>query len=319
MFRCIPILTVSVSFGLTACGARYDCSTLASPGNSPISTQSIAVADTARGFSVKARIHAPEQIGPETLLLLLSPGLGAQLTDFDTLGRTLAASNYIVAVIEHRASVTEHVCGEHMKPADCWHALEESEEHAENWDDRFSDVKLLMNELPGKLGVGGEHIGLIGHSFGAFTMMALGGTTYVDPRTQERQDRRDPRVTSVVAMSPQGPRWFGLDDTSWDTIDRPLYLLTGDKDGTTLVDDSPEWRREPFPHMHGGDKLMLRIANGEHMSFTSKEKRPEITDLVGRSVLAFMDGTMRKHDKAAVLTSEAVKACSHGHASLERR
>lgn len=319
MFRCIQVLTVIVSVGLTGCQAHYDCTTLAAHGQLTVEVRDLEVPDAARGFSVKSRIYAPEPIGADTLLVLVSTGLGATLSDFEPLARTLAASNYAVAVIEHRVSTTDYVCAPGASPVDCWHTLEHTEEHPENWDERFADTALLMNELPRVLGVDGKHIALVGHSFGSFTMMAFGGTTYVDPRSEARKDLRDPRVVSVVAMSPSGPRWLGLDGKSWDTIDRPLYLLTGDKDGTTMVDDTPEWRRESWPHMRGGDKLLLRIDTGEHMSFTSKEKNRSVTDLVTHSVLAFIDGTLRKRDNAAALTPEAVKTCSSGHASLERR
>ncbi|MEZ0311752.1 MAG: alpha/beta hydrolase family protein [Myxococcota bacterium] len=318
MFRWIRPLAFLVA-ALPACGSRYDCSLLATPGASPVLVKELQVPDSARNFAVRVRAFIPEPVNAETRLIVLSPGLDADLADADPVARTLAASNYAVAVVEHRASTSARVCAGGQKGADCWRALEESETHAENWDDRFSDILLLMDELPAQVGVDAAHIGLVGHSFGAFTTMAFGGTTYVDPRTQERRDRRDARVVSVVAMSPQGPRWFGLDDQSWDHIDRPLFLMTGDHDGTTMIDDSPEWRRVPFAHMRGGDKLMLRIEDGNHMSFTAREKHRGISELVQRAALAFIDGTMRKGDTGASLTAEAVKTCSHGHASLERR
>ena len=318
MFRWIRHLTVTVAV-TTACTPRYDCARLATPAGLPVIVEELQIPDATRQFAVRVRTYRPETASPETRLIVLSPGLDADLGDGDPLARTLAASNYVVAIVEHRASMSARVCGDGKKGGDCWKALEESETHPENWDDRFRDVALLMDELPARFGIDGKQIALVGHSFGAFTAMAFGGTTYVDPRTKERRDLRDPRVVSVVAMSPQGPRWFGLDDQSWDTVDRPLLMMTGDRDGTTMIDDSPEWRREPFPHMSGGDKLLLRIEDAGHMAFTAREKDHDLHELVLRAALAFIDGTMRKHDRAASLSAEAVKACSHGHASLERR
>ncbi len=318
MFRSIRFLAVVVAVG-PACAARYDCSQLATRGTQAVVVKDLQVRDSTRDFAVRARVFTPATMNGETRLIVFSPGLDADLGDADPLARTLAASNYAVAVVEHRASMRARVCSHGEKPTDCWKALEASETQAENWDDRFSDVALLMDKLPGQLALDGKHIALVGHSFGAFTTMAFAGTTYVDPRTSERRDRRDPRVVSVVAMSPQGPRWFGLDARSWDTIDRPLLLMTGDLDGTTMIDDSPEWRREPFLHMSGGDKLLLRIQEGTHMSFTARNKEHDVYELVQRAALAFIDGTMRKHDGAASLSAEAVESCSRGHASLERR
>ncbi len=318
MFRCIRLAVVVLGV-LPACGPRYDCSQLATPGTRPVATRQLDVPDAARALSVSVRLTAPERPDTQTRLILFSTGLGPETHDFDDIAHMLAASNYAVAVIAHPASDARRVCG-HLRGNDCWHALEETETHPEVWDDRFSDMSLLMDRLPGLLGVDGTHIGLVGHSFGAFTVMVMSGTTYVDPRTNERRDRRDPRVVSAVAMSPQGPRWFGLDAQSWDHIDRPLFVLTGDKDGSDYrPDDSPEWRREPFTHMTGGDKLQLRIVEGEHMSFTSREKRHAMSELIQRSTLAFLDDTMRHPSKGISLTAEAVKSCSHGHASLEAR
>lgn len=311
------LLGVALALSLGACKRTFDCSALAQQGSSVVAIREVRLPDPGRGIEVRVRVVAPEHPDAATFLVPLSIGMTAEITDFDPLARFLAASNYAVAVIEHRSTTLQQVCGT-TTGLECWKKSDEAETHPEIWFDRFSDLALVLDRLPGVLGIDGTRAALVGHSFGAFTAMAYGGTTFVDPRTKVRHDLRDPRVVAVAAMSPQGPRWFGLDEDSWKTIDRPLLLLTGDHDGSDLPDDSAEWRRESFATMHGGDKLMLRIADADHMSFTARAKRADIADLVRRMTLAFLDATLRIGDRGTSLSAKEVMHCSGGQASLER-
>jgi hypothetical protein len=98
-----------------------------------------------------------------------------------------------------------------------------------------------------------DHIGLIGHSFGAFTAHAVAGANWSP--TMGIRNFRDPRVDAIVPISPQGFHRFGgydegPDNNSWSEIRIPVYLICGEL-------ENPEWRRQPFDRYPAtGDKFM---------------------------------------------------------------
>ena len=103
-----------------------------------------------------------------------------------------------------------------------------------------------------------DHIGHIGHSFGAFTAHAVGGANFSP--TMGIRNFRDPRVDAIVPISPQGFHRFGSYDegpsnNSWSDIRIPAYLICGEL-------ENPEWRRQPFDRYPAcGDKFFT-VAKG---------------------------------------------------------
>jgi hypothetical protein len=115
----------------------------------------------------------------------------------------------------------------------------------------------MPKDCPGTPDV--DHVGLLGHSFGAFTAHAVAGAIWTP--TQGVRNFRDPRIDAVVPISPQGALRFGgydngPDDNSWSEIRIPVYLICGSL-------ESPTWRRQPFDrYPETGDKF-LTIAKGQ--------------------------------------------------------
>jgi hypothetical protein len=112
-----------------------------------------------------------------------------------------------------------------------------------------------------------DHIGHVGHSFGAFTAHAVGGANFSP--TMGIRNFRDPRVDAIVPISPQGYHRFGgydegPDNNSWSDIRIPVYLICGER-------EAPEWRRQPFDRYPAiGDKFFTigkgwghNIVNGD--------------------------------------------------------
>jgi hypothetical protein len=102
-----------------------------------------------------------------------------------------------------------------------------------------------------------EHIGHVGHSFGAYTAHAVGGAEWSP--TMGIRNFRDPRIDAIVPISPQGNHRFGSydegpDHNSWKDIRIPVYLICGEL-------ENPKWRRQPFDRYPAGDKYFT-IAKG---------------------------------------------------------
>lgn len=103
-----------------------------------------------------------------------------------------------------------------------------------------------------------DHIGHVGHSFGAFTAHAVGGANWSP--TMGIRNFRDPRVDAIVPISPQGFHRFGgydegPENNSWSDIRIPVYLICGEH-------ESPEWRRQPFDRCPATGDKFFTVAKG---------------------------------------------------------
>jgi predicted dienelactone hydrolase len=147
-------------------------------------------------------------------------------------------------------------------------------EREPQWRDRVRDVTVILDalndleknypELAGKM----DHarIGVGGHSYGAFTVMLIGGTkTFSNPPLVVG----DPRVKAIVAMSPQGiAANRGLTADSWQDLRVPAMFMTGTRDYGADLTEGPDWHRLGFDHSPAGDKYFVLIRGASHMTFT---------------------------------------------------
>jgi predicted dienelactone hydrolase len=146
-------------------------------------------------------------------------------------------------------------------------------EREPQWRDRARDISLVIDslgeletrfpELKGKMDA--KKIGLGGHSYGAFTVLLLGGMKTVgNPPLQ----LVDPRVNAVLAMSPQGiAANRGLTAESWRDVKVPAMYMTGTRDFGAAETETPLWRRDPFEHSPAGDKYFVLIEGARHLTF----------------------------------------------------
>jgi predicted dienelactone hydrolase len=151
-----------------------------------------------------------------------------------------------------------------------------SQQTAAEWSNRARDISFIIDsldaleakypELQGKM----DHtkIAVGGHSYGAMTAMELGGMKhFVDGKTISLAD---PRVTAIVAMSPQGVNpQLGLTPDSWRDVRVPALYMTGTRD-RTISEEGPERRHDPFAYSPGGDKYFVSIEGARHMSFSGR-------------------------------------------------
>lgn len=116
-----------------------------------------------------------------------------------------------------------------------------------------------------------DRIGVVGHSFGAFTALALaGGTGEVDP---------DARVDAIVALAPATD---GLDDDELAAVDVPSLLVSGTADVTTPIEPNTE---RPYELVAGRPLVRVDIIDAGHLTFSDicrfvelLEEEPAATD-----------------------------------------
>lgn len=264
--------------------------------------------------SVPLKVHFPTS-GSNFPLVILSHGASATWDSNLYQARFLASHGYVVICPRHVFSdkkqldylrspaggklrymkavhfITTDARAVLERPGDISFAIDQ----ATRWNKEHRNLKGKINT---------SKIAIMGHSFGAYTTLAVcGARPILDylhdlPSGKEKGlagDLSDSRVTFGLAMSPQSPgsTFFGKD--SYKTINKPLFFLSGSKDGQQsarggkLPADS---RKEAFRLSPPGQKYLVWLANADHLSFSenpaSKRSRNRSHAVIQRITRAMM-------------------------------
>jgi predicted dienelactone hydrolase len=188
------------------------------------------------------------------------------------------------------------------------------------------DQAIVWNEaeprLKGKINT--KKVGVMGHSYGAYTTLVVSGARPIrdhmipvqDPPTGLAEDLSDPRVTFGFPMSPQptGGTFFGED--SYKTINRPLVCLTGPKDDWKTSDGKVmpgERRLEVFKLLPAGEKYFFWLEGADHAAFSDgpkagflpSEARPDAQRISKALMVVSCDYYLKGKKEAAEFLSEA--------------
>ncbi len=243
-------------------------------------------ADPARdGRVVPIKAYLPVMFEGPRPVILFSHGLGGTRLTKQYLGEYWASHGYVCVHIQHAGSDDsvwrDAPVGQRLK------AMRDATTILENSTNRPLDVSFVIDRLealnddpesPWHDRLDLEHIGLAGHSFGAFTTMAVAGQTFVGKRGQQF-DMRDDRIDAVIPMSPQAPKNPAHNKLSFAKIDIPVFYMTGTKDVSIVrPEQKPEERRVAFDHtpgpeQGGPDIYLVTFTDGDHMIFSEKSFR----------------------------------------------
>jgi len=158
-----------------------------------------------------------------------------------------------------------------------------------------------------------SRVAVAGWSGGSQSSMALAGAARA--LSASLPDYRDPdsRPLAFIAMSPQGPGYssFYADDTgtSWDDVEGPMLVMTGDGDEKPANDMTGADRRLAYDYMPAGDKYLwystLEHEDVKHSTFNLEDATSSEADLVALSAaltstaVAFVDAFVRDDAAAA--------------------
>lgn len=266
-------------------------------------------------YPARAPEHA-ERVGPYSLpvaidaavagerlpLVVISHGNGGSPWIYRDLAAHLVRAGFVLALFEH--------------PGDN-RSDRSLSGTAANLVNRPRHVKLVIDAVlaDAHLGkhVAATAIGAIGHSIGAYTVLALAGGNpsafpYESPDGQPHSLTvvHDSRVRALVLLTPATP-WFTRDG-ALRAVDLPIWMLTG-----ALDEHAPAFMAEIVKHgVRDPARVEHRvIANAGHFSFVSPfpaemvkpefppSQDPEGFDRVAfqpvlhEGVLAFLDRTLR--------------------------
>lgn len=297
---------------------------LRNPGPFQFSEQTITLTDPSRDRTYPADLYIPQynsqtaDIAPASIpVVVLSHGLGSSRNDFADVARHFASYGFLVALPEHIGSNTE--LQRAVLAGRAFEVFRTSE-----FVDRPLDVSFLLDELErrnqsewqGRLNL--QNVAAVGHSFGGYTVLALGGATvdfdhlretcsqesFVDflnpalllqcralelettaPNDVQRlsQGLRDDRVGLVVAFNPVnavifGPR--GLSQVQVPTV----FGASGYDPAAPLI---PE-QAVSFTWLEAPEKYLLLVRGGAHI--------PQLTALINRALAPSTDPEQLQED-----------------------
>jgi len=283
------------------------------PGSYKVATRAVEAADAARNRLFPCDIWLPDDSDSRALfpLVVFSHSSGGDRKSATFLCAHLASHGYVVAAMDHServaaelAPATDETAGQREARVDAMIAS------------RVPDVRFLIDHVLGAdLNVDPDLIGLAGHSFGGWTVLAV--------------PEADNRVGSVVAMGPGGsshprPGILPLSLTfEWDRDVPVLYLAAEDDvpiplDGVRELFDRTPGRSQMFVLRRADHQHFLDDVEGEHEAFRTMTLSDEAAwiqaamrpmselcpgsqahDFVSGLTLAHLDATLRGSDAAA--------------------
>lgn len=292
-----------------------DLQSLQVPGPVQFSMQTITLVDTNRNRTYPADVYLPDlgNAAPASVpVAILSHGFGSSRKDFADVAEHFASYGFAVALPEHIGSDT--ALQQAVLQGRSREALIPSE-----FVDRPLDVTFLLDELErrnqsewqGRLNL--QHVAALGHSFGGYTVLVLGGATadfanlhrycdqdsflaYLDPALvfqcralaledspeavqRLTQGLQDPRVSLVIAANPVSSTILGPEGLK--KIQVPVVMLGSGYDvAAPLV---PE-QAYPFTWLTAPEKYLILVKGASHI--------PQLTAMIDRTLSPSLSPTV---------------------------
>lgn len=304
----------------------------------PRSRRSRAQADNASAGherSIPIKVHIPTIGGPYPVIIV-SHGAGGNWDTHYAQAQHLASHGYAVLCLEHVGSNTGRLKGGLRFLS----TLNEMIRDANEVLGRPKDVSFAIDRarewntshgtLRGRLNVG--QVGVMGHSFGAYTAMVICGMRPaldwlqppVAPGSGLGPDLRDDRVACGVALSPQGADEPFFISQSFATLSAPLMGISG-TDDRQQGGLPPKNRYKAFdlwPEKQGLHKFVW-LANARHLDFTDSTggeqfglrsaNREDVQPIVKVAAVSFFNAHLKGDSSAAGnLTTTALQKYLRG-------
>ncbi|MEY2428586.1 MAG: hypothetical protein QOJ40_1471 [Verrucomicrobiota bacterium] len=287
--------------------------------------------DQKRKRKVPVKIYFPRTGEGPFPVVIFSHGLGGSREGYEYLGRHWASHGYVCVHVQHLGS--DNAVWENKAPGEIMESMRASAANLQNATNRPLDVSFAIDQMekmnreegPLKKRLDLDRIGMAGHSFGAFTTLAIAGETFVAPGGKEAT-MGDARVKAAIPMSSPAPQAKARLDRAFGSIKIPCLHMTGTRDSSPIGETSPEQRRVPFDHMNGADQFLITFKDGDHMIFSGRgrmrggEKDEHFQTYIRMSSIAFWDGYLKSDPQAkAWLGGEGFKQALGEEGKFEKK
>jgi predicted dienelactone hydrolase len=248
--------------------------------------------DRSRRRRVPADLYLPQTVATNLPVIVVSHGVAEDRTTYAYLARHLASHGFAVAVVAHTGGDANRfrnyfantapppMATELLeRPRDVSFVLDELQRRSQ------SDLTLRRLDL--------QNVGLVGHSLGGYTVLALAGaeidfdrlkrdcnpnrwrslsereslnvSVLLQCRADELPPRnyalKDPRVRAIFAINPLGSTIFGRRGLS--PIRVPVLLMGGSDD---IITPAVPEQIYPFTWLQTPDKYLAIVEKGTHFS-----------------------------------------------------
>jgi dienelactone hydrolase len=243
-----------------------------------------------QGRNVPIKVHMPVSSGTFPVVII-SHGAGGNWDTHYAQAEHLASNGYVVLCLEHTGSNTERMQQGVKSRFDIktinknLHDMIYDSNEVLNRPKDVSFAIDILNEwntsdktIRGHVDM--NNIGVMGHSFGAYTTMAICGmrpslewiVPAVAPGKGIGPDLRDSRVKCGIALSPQGANEPFFIKESFDYLITPLMGISGTND-QQQNGLPPQNRYDTFDYwpQNGGQNKFVWLANAAHLDFTDSE------------------------------------------------
>lgn len=269
-----------------------------------ITLQVEAVRETQMGlvpsYSFNVDVYTPQNITKPAPVVVISHGWGSSTGNFRYLAEHLASYGFGVVVPEHIGSdnayqqaLLEGRIGRDLNPSE--------------FLNRPQDIKYVLDEIAKRVAndpvlaqkIDMNNIGIIGHSFGGYTSLAIAGAPLnMDRLHQEcpkaeptfnlskilqcrasyvpltgQTDVSDSRVKAAIAINPITSYLFGPEGLGKITI--PTMLISGNHD---IAAPALQEQIHPFIWEQNTDKYLALFINGTHFSTMGDEENKTSAD-----------------------------------------
>lgn len=269
--------------------------------------ETVTINDTGRQRSFEVLLYLPEtQSSRPTPVVIISHGLGSPPSDFASLAEHLASYGFLVAL-------PQHIGSDNQRKQEFFQRLSPEIFDVTDFIERPKDISAVIDELErrnpsqfgGRLDV--ENVGVVGHSFGGYTALAVAGAQLNFDHLREVCDRpfrglnvslflqcralslspsnyqfRDARVKAVLAKNPFTSGVF--DREGLGKIQIPVAFLGGNYDpATPFVLEQVR----TFAWLNTKDKYLGLKEGQAHINITEFDAGiPEVVEILSTLELA---------------------------------
>ena len=303
-----------------------------------------ALIDPARGRKVLTRVYAPAEPGRYPTIVF-SHGFSSDLGSFGNTARRWAEHGYLVlhpthadslaypdAIVDPREAdivrrvVTGRATGIDAETARAFVGVLDNPFYLEH---RLADVAFLLRSLRDRnlldervvTRVDMSRLGMAGHSYGAYTTLVVAGAK-LERDSAAAKDPLLKQFKAAIAVSGQGAGRMFLSDRSFDTINMPLFMITGSNDMGAAA-ETPVWRQQAFRDSPPRFKYSAVLGGFGHRDFDPPVDDPvrgATAETLREMQLEFWDAFLR--DRAAArdaLAARAAGAQTGGAIAFEAR
>ncbi len=272
-----------------------------------------------RTVPVLIRFPAKEHDSPVPVVLV-SHGLGGTRDGLSYVGEHWAANGYLVVHLQHHGS--DSSVWEGVPRRERMRAMQQATRRPGAALDRAHDVRFVIDKLMaeralqsdlGRL-VDPERIGIAGHSYGAWTVLASTGLSMGGRNGMKVADAR--LKVGIPMSSPFNAR---NDASNYAAITVPTLHITGTRDtgGELNPGLTPEMRTMPYQLSPAGAQHLVVLEDADHMVFAGREagmmgERNQPRDarhhaVIRRITLDFLDAYLKANDPAAIAAFREAK------------